>query len=129
MPPSPSVLHRPDGTGTMHPGNRWHVRPKTSSSSEESSTFRVAPPAPITIQQASSSAHPDIRSSKHPRATSVVEAIAIEISPAHFRSHKAGTKSFTHHTFAPCLMYFVILTHLCFYLGFLSCLLYVLNPR
>ena len=30
MPPPPSMIHRPDGTGTIHPGNAFHVRSRAS---------------------------------------------------------------------------------------------------
>ena len=33
MPPPPSMIHRPDGTGTIHPGNTFHVRSRASSAS------------------------------------------------------------------------------------------------
>ena len=33
MPPAPSVIHRPDGTRTIHPGNTFHARPRASSAS------------------------------------------------------------------------------------------------
>ena len=70
MPPPPSIIHRPDATGTIHPGNAFHVRSRASSAS---TTHRVTPASSINPQQASSSAHPDIRSSKRQRVATMME--------------------------------------------------------
>ena len=58
MAPPSSMIHRPDGTGTIHPGNAFHVRSRASSASTSQRTISASP---VTLQQASSSAHPDVR--------------------------------------------------------------------
>ena len=73
MPPPPSMIHRPDGTGTIHPGNTFHVRSRASSAS---TSHRMPPASSINPQQASSSAHPDIRSSKRQRVATMMETPA-----------------------------------------------------
>ena len=70
IPPPPSIIHRPDGTGTIHPGNTFHNRTRASSSS---TTHRVPPASSINPQQTSSSAHPDIRSTKRQRIAAMME--------------------------------------------------------
>ena len=79
MPPPSSTGYRPNGTGTIHPGNTFNLRPRASSST---STNRMPPASSINPQQGSSSAHLDILSAKRQRiaATMTTEG-AVEVSP------------------------------------------------
>ena len=69
MPPPSSIGHRPDGTGTVHSGNTFNIRTRASSSTTTSS---MPPASSINPQQASSSAHPDIRSTKRQRIAAMM---------------------------------------------------------
>ena len=74
--------------GTIHPGNTFNLRPQASSST---TTSRMPPASSINPQQASSSAHPDVRSSKRQRVAAMMATEGtVEASPPSHKSNRSN---------------------------------------